>query len=825
MASKSLGTLTIDLIAKTGGFEQGMSRAERSAERGSREIERRLQRVDKAFDRIRIGVATAGVAIAGAVGAWVNNMTKSMDATLKMAQQIGTTTEALTGLRYAAQQFSNVSDSTFDMSLRRMTRRIAEAAEGSGAAKKALEGLGVSAKELAGLSVEEQFYRVADAIKGASDQGSRLRATMAIFDTEGMPLVSALSEGREEIQKFVKEAERLGVVIDTKAAEAAARFQSNLDRMSASLRGVGIQIGNQVFPVLADFVDELERAARETGGVLDEARKLSSDTSLPEWIEAGAIGLARFLDVAVGVAKALSALSGSVRSVVADIELFAARMAIDNTGIAALFNPEEAERRNQEYQHILESRNKIVEDANQAYIDLWNYQGNAAEQAMQKAFDKQRFAAGFVGPMPRPEQLPAIGVSPSGGGRTTKNQASELQNLINQLDQQRATLGMTETQAGRYRIETAKGAETDRARALALYDQIQAWKEAKTAIDQAAESSRYIAAINRELEVFQQQQDIEIAGIGMGDRQREEMERELAVRQEYAERRRQLEEAQQVESTRLSQEQYEARIAALQDAEERQIGILQDGAMRKREAESSWLNGMNRSLQNYVDNVSNVSQQVDDLFTNAFRNAEDALVNFIMTGELDLENLVRGIGEELIRMLVRMGLQMAANAILGQTMATASTAMAVATGTAMAAAYAPAAALASLASFGANAAPATAGLVSTVGIAQGLAFAGLFDEGGVIPAGKWGIAGELGPEIIEGPARVTSRVDTANLLSRPQGGLTVNLIENPDRAGQVDRRTTEDGDEEADIFVADIFGDGRRSRAMQQAFGLRRVGR
>src|SRR5690606_16141807 len=99
------------------------------------------------------------------------------------------------------------------------------------------------------------------------------------------------------------------------------------------------------------------------------------------------------------------------------------------------------------------------------------------------------------------------------------------------------------------------------------------------AIDQAAESSRYIAAINRELDVFQQRQDIEIAGIGMGDRQREEMERELAVRQEYAERRRQLEEAQQVESTRLSQEQYEARIAALQDAENRQIAILQEGAV------------------------------------------------------------------------------------------------------------------------------------------------------------------------------------------------------------------------------------------------------
>jgi len=653
MATKSLGTLTVDLIAKTGGFEQGMTRAERSADRSSREIERRMQRIDRAVDRVRLTVVTAGIAVAGSVGAWVNSMTKSMDATLKMAQQIGTTTEALTGLRYAAQQFSNVSDSTFDMALRRMTRRIAEAAEGSGAAKKALEGLGVSAKELAGLSVEEQFYRVADAIKGASDQGSRLRATMAIFDTEGMPLVSALSKGSEELQRFVKEAERLGVVIDTKTAEAAARFQSNLDRMSASLRGVGIQIGNQVFPVLADFVDELERAARETGGVLDEAKKLSSDTSLPEWIEASAIALARFLDVAVGVTKALSALSGSVRAVVADIQLFAARMAIDNTGIAAFFNPEEAERRNQEYQSILENRNKIVEEANQAYIDLWNYQGNAAEQAMQRAFDKQRFEAGFVGPMPRPEQLPAIEVSSNSSGRATKSQASELQNLIRQLDLERATLGMTEAAAERYRIATAKGTEADRARALALFDEIQAWKEADKAIKQAAESARYIEAINRELDVYWQRQNLDVLGIGMGDRQREVFEQELAIRQEYAERRRQLEEAQQVESTKLTEEQYQRRLAALDDAEKRQIEILRDAAQRKLEAESIWLNGVTAGLQNYVDEANNAAASVRDSVQSAFKGMEDSLANFVQTGKLNFSDLVNSIVADLARIAVK----------------------------------------------------------------------------------------------------------------------------------------------------------------------------
>ncbi|WP_312836749.1 phage tail tape measure protein [Pantoea sp.] len=42
-------------------------------------------------------------------------------------------------------------------------------------------------------------------------------------------------------------------------------------------------------------------------------------------------------------------------------------------------------------------------------------------------------------------------------------------------------------------------------------------------------------------------------------------------------------------------------------------------------------------------------------------------------------------------------------------------------------------------------------------------FAGLYDSGGFIPSGRFGIVGENGPEIVNGPARVTSRRRTAAL--------------------------------------------------------------
>jgi tape measure domain-containing protein len=51
----------------------------------------------------------------------------------------------------------------------------------------------------------------------------------------------------------------------------------------------------------------------------------------------------------------------------------------------------------------------------------------------------------------------------------------------------------------------------------------------------------------------------------------------------------------------------------------------------------------------------------------------------------------------------------------------------------------------------------------------GSLFAGLFAEGGRIPSGKYGIVGERGPELVRGPANVTSARDTAAMMG---GGIT-----------------------------------------------------
>ena len=106
----------------------------------------------------------------------------------------------------------------------------------------------------------------------------------------------------------------------------------------------------------------------------------------------------------------------------------------------------------------------------------------------------------------------------------------------------------------------------------------------------------------------------------------------------------------------------------------------------------------------------------------------------------------------------------------------------------------------------------------------------MHDKGGQIKAGEWGIVGEYGPELVQGPMSVTSRKETAELARSAINGGTgngcnvcVNLYENSEKAGTVETR----GDDEqriVDIFVADIRHGGSMSNALQSTFNLSRMG-
>ncbi|TAN27276.1 MAG: phage tail tape measure protein [Castellaniella sp.] len=230
---------------------------------------------------------------------------------------------------------------------------------------------------------------------------------------------------------------------------------------------------------------------------------------------------------------------------------------------------------------------------------------------------------------------------------------SALDSVIKKLQEEQATFDMSDAAAERYRITMTKGSDAERQRALTLFDTVQAMKDAKKQTDQAIESTRLYAAVQAEIAAFEAQKAIDVASVGLGDRLRDQLTEENQIRQQYAQRRRQLEEAQQVESTRINEEAYQKRLAILSAAEQQQVDIIRTKSAEKQAAEADWQNGAMRAIQNYQDEVNNVASATENAMTNAFRGMEDALVEFVTTGKFNITDLANSIIKDLARIAVK----------------------------------------------------------------------------------------------------------------------------------------------------------------------------
>jgi len=224
--AKTISTLAVDLTANTAKFQSEMTK-------GSKRV--------KTFGDELIAVtkiASGTVAALGAgMAAGLKLIADEMDNAAHSANKLGLTTEALTSLRHAVEQTSEMTGTQFDTALQRMTRRLAEAAQGTGEARNALAELGLDAQKLNAMSPDQAFKAIADQMSQVGSQSDRVRLAFKLFDTEGVALVNTLAIGASGIQELQQQAVDLGVAFDDKAAASAQRFNDNLDVLGKTFKG------------------------------------------------------------------------------------------------------------------------------------------------------------------------------------------------------------------------------------------------------------------------------------------------------------------------------------------------------------------------------------------------------------------------------------------------------------------------------------------------------------------------------------------------------------------------------------------------------------
>ncbi|UBM27192.1 phage tail tape measure protein [Pseudomonas sp. p1(2021b)] len=184
----------------------------------------------------------------------------------------------------------------------------------------------------------------------------------------------------------------------------------------------------------------------------------------------------------------------------------------------------------------------------------------------------------------------------------------------------------------------------------ALAGQFNQAVQASTGLSQAM---KYQADLERQLAIAQQQGDAAAAAVGMGDKRASRAQSRLALEQENNNRILALRDELATATTEKQRQELEKQIALRQEYGAKLVQVQEDTFTKIDAAQADWSNGARAALENYLDSAADVAGQTQELFTNAFDNLEDGIVQFIKTGKASFKDFADAIIEDLIRIQVR----------------------------------------------------------------------------------------------------------------------------------------------------------------------------
>lgn len=146
-----------------------------------------------------------------------------------------------------------------------------------------------------------------------------------------------------------------------------------------------------------------------------------------------------------------------------------------------------------------------------------------------------------------------------------------------------------------------------------------------------------------------------IAGAGLGDAARDELNRLNQVQQEFDRASETLRKSREKGEAHggISQSQYDQEMAALQTSLEDRLQLERDYSEQTKKVQQDGWVGASRFMQNYADQAANVAGQVESLFNSAARGMEDAFASFVTTGKLNFSDLAKSVIADIARMQAR----------------------------------------------------------------------------------------------------------------------------------------------------------------------------
>lgn len=257
MATKKVG---VRLVAENGQrVKAELEGIGKSGEAAFEKIEAKSKVMSRAV--IAAFAAVAAAAVAG-LGMLVRSSLETVDAQAKLAQSMGTTVESIQALQWAG-ELAGVSLGEIEQAAGQLTRRLSQAAAGSGPAVDALERLGLTAKGLMAVPLDQRVAMIQDALNTMVPAAERAAVAAQLFGNKaGLAFTridtATLKQAQQDVQDF-------GVAVSQADAAKIEMAGDAIARLSLIWTGLGNQLAVAVAPSLQAAADAMAAVASRSG--------------------------------------------------------------------------------------------------------------------------------------------------------------------------------------------------------------------------------------------------------------------------------------------------------------------------------------------------------------------------------------------------------------------------------------------------------------------------------------------------------------------------------------------------------------------------------
>ncbi|MBA1317996.1 phage tail tape measure protein [Pseudomonas monteilii] len=167
------------------------------------------------------------------------------------------------------------------------------------------------------------------------------------------------------------------------------------------------------------------------------------------------------------------------------------------------------------------------------------------------------------------------------------------------------------------------------------------------------QAEQYRAQMERQLATQRMEYAVQADAVGMGQKDATRMQERLRIEQDTNNRILQLQTELANAQGEKQRQDLQAQIDIEREFLQKRVAAQREGWSQIDQAQADWSNGARGAFQDYMDSARDVAGQTRNLFSNAFGNMEDAVVNFVKTGKLSFKDFADQVVADLIRIQVR----------------------------------------------------------------------------------------------------------------------------------------------------------------------------